>query len=195
MKPELIKPIAEHIYDELKPFCEDGFVHIAGSVRRKKANCGDIEIVCYAKRHQISEGLFGDEKKYVKNQEFVDTIRKWHGLSGDPYGRYTKRLYQYGDEFEDVQVDIFMPQKEDYFRQLAIRTGSADYSAYIIAPAWVKLGFRGTEDGLRWQPDCIQKNGKWICVSKHPVLPPAWKSEEEFFQWLKIPYLEPEKRI
>lgn len=195
MKLEEIQPIAEKIYEQLKPHCEEGFIHIAGGIRRKKPEPHDIEICCVPKKFQISEDMFETKKKLVPIAEFVEAINKMQRLSGDAYGRYTKRLFQYGDEFDLVKVDIFIPQKEDYFRQYVIRTGSADFSTNVIAQAWVQLGWRGTEDGLRRETECIKKNGSWICVSINPLLPPAWKDERDFFHWLKVPYIEPEKRI
>ena len=196
MKLEEIQPIAETIYNQLKPHCEEGFIHIAGGIRRKKPDCHDIEICCVPRKFQISEDIFETKKAFVPIAEFVEAINKMQRLSGDAYGRYTKRLYQYGDEFEVVKVDIFMPQKEDYFRQYVIRTGSADFSARVIASAWVSLGWRGTEDGLRRASECVCKNGtKWTCVSINPLLPPVWESEKDYFRWSRIPYIEPEKRI
>ena len=196
MKLDEIQLIAETIYAQLEPHCEKGFIHIAGGIRRKKPEPHDIELVVYPKKFQISEELFEAKKGMVPITEFINTIRQWQKLSGDPYGRYTKRLYQYGDEFDLVQVDIFMPQKEDYWRIYAIRTGSADYSAKVIAPAWVKQGWRGTEDGLRLELECTQiSSTKWACLKNNPTLPPVWQSERELFTWLNIPYIEPEKRI
>jgi DNA polymerase/3'-5' exonuclease PolX len=195
MKLEEIQPIAETIYNQLKPYCEEGFIHIAGGIRRKKPDCHDIEICCVPKKFQISEDMFEKKKILVPIAEFVEAINKMQRLSGDAYGRYTKRLYQYGDEFDLVQVDIFMPQKEDYWRIYAIRTGSADYSARVIAYSWRSLGWVGTEDGLRRETECINKNGKWTCVSINPLLPPEWADEKDYFRWSRIPYIEPEKRI
>ena len=139
MKLQEIQPIAETIYNQLKPHCEEGFIHIAGGIRRKKPEPHDIEIVLYPKKIELSEDMFEKEKRMVPIPEFVEAINKMPRLSGDAYGRYTKRLYQYGNELDVVKVDIFIPQKEDYFRQYVVRTGSADFSANVIAKAWAEL--------------------------------------------------------
>jgi DNA polymerase/3'-5' exonuclease PolX len=195
MKLLEIRPIAEEIYSKLEPYCEKGFIHIAGGIRRKKPEPHDIELICSPKKFKINEDMFNTEQGLVPIPEFITIINKMQGLSGNTYGRYTKRLYQYGDEFDLVQVDIFIPQKEDYWRIYAIRTGSADYSARVIATAWRNLGWVGTENGLRRETECINKNGKWTCVSINPLLPPIWESEKDYFRWSRIPYIEPEKRI
>ena len=202
MKLEEIQSIAETIYNQLKPYCEEGFIHIAGGIRRKKPEPHDIEIVCVPKKFQISEDMFEKKKILVPIAEFVEALNKMQRLSGDAYGRYTKRLYQYGNESDVVKVDIFIPQKEDYWRQYAIRTGSADYSARVIAHSWRKLGWVGTEDGLRRETECTfvytdkeKVKLKWKCVSINPLLPPEWESEKDYFRWSRITYIEPEKRI
>jgi DNA polymerase/3'-5' exonuclease PolX len=93
-----------------------------------------------------------------------------------------------------------MPVKEDYYRQLAIRTGSKDYSQKIIARGWLKMGWCGIDDeGLRRQSDSIGKKGNdgkthWKLVNKNGQKPPAWQSEKEFFNWLGVKYLPPEER-
>lgn len=89
-----------------------------------------------------------------------------------------------------------MPDADDYFRQFAMRTGSADYSASVIAGGWVKLGWVGVGDaGLRRIEDCQKSpDGKWKLINKNGERPPVWKSEEEFFEWLNVEWVKPEKR-
>lgn len=92
-----------------------------------------------------------------------------------------------------------MPEENDYYRQYAIRTGSADYSFKVIASAWKKKGWCGSNEGLRKMNECVETKGpdgksKWKCVSKNPELPPAWNTEADFFKWLHIPLINPTER-
>lgn len=82
---------------------------------------------------------------------------------------------------DNVKIDLFMPLEHDYYRQLAIRTGSAEYSKKI-ASAWVKKGYVGTSKGLQ-------------LVSKIHNEIPTWKSEREFIEWLGMDYLHPTERM
>lgn len=167
--------VANKYRNILLPWCEPNMCRIAGSVRRKEKEVGDIELVCVPKTVHLIP--------------FVTTVKQWYKIKGEPTGRYTKRgLY------EPITLDLFMPHKRDYFRQFVIRTGSAGYSAKVIAVAWVKKGWRGTEDGLRLESQCSQHGKKWICNIQSPQLPPEWKSEQEFFDWLGLKYIEPELR-
>jgi len=159
----------------LSPWCEPEMCRIAGSTRRKKPEVGDIELVCVPRTVHLIP--------------FVTTVRQWYKKKGEPTGRYTKRgLY------EGIDLDLFIPQKEDFIRQFVIRTGSDTYSHNVIAAAWVKKGWRGTEDGLRLEKECIQQGKKWLVNVPRPQLPPIWKTEEEFFAWLGVKFIEPEKR-
>lgn len=158
-----IEPIALLLWKQLKPYCK--IIKIAGSVRRRKDECKDIEIVLLptdrSSRNKI--GMF-----FIQNAKII---------KGKFTGRYVKAVYK------GYPVDVFIPQSHDYYRQLAIRTGSAEY-AKKIATAWCEKGYVGTSDGL-------------VEVSKQSefVSPKTWTTEREFFNWLGMPYLEPKDRM
>lgn len=186
-------PVAQEIADNLvkilSPYC--GKIHIAGSVRRKKPVVKDIEIVCQPKRI-ISTDLFGEEVNSGVDPQFRKEVMKLgEAIKGNPDSRYMQiRLPQ------EIKLDLFMPAADDYFRQFAMRTGSADYSGSVIAGGWVKLGWVGAGDsGLRRNEDCRKSSdGKWKVINKTGERPPVWESEEEFFEWLNVEWIEPEKR-
>lgn len=165
MKHDLltIQPVAILLWKQLKPFCKK--IKIAGSIRRQRPQCKDIEIVLLptdnSARNKI--GLF-----LIKNGKIV---------KGKLSGRYVKATYK------GFTVDLFIPQEHDYYRQLAIRTGSAEYSKKI-ASAWKKKGYEGTKRGL-------------VEMSLHSdsTPPVSWTSEQDFFNWLGMEYLPPENRI
>ena len=183
--------LAERIKELLAPHCEPGRFHIAGSIRRMKPEVKDIEVVCIPKKEDRSTDLFGGTKKIIANgfsfgiTEIMEEI-----IKGKPDGRMMQIKLKGG-----MMLDLFLPAPEDYFRQLAIRTGSADYSHQVIAKAWFKKGWCGTHDGLRKQTDCTG-GGRypWKCKTKNPTMPPAWNSEGEFFTWLGLEYIDPELR-
>jgi DNA polymerase/3'-5' exonuclease PolX len=180
------KIIAEKIVEELKPYCE--IINIAGSIRRCKSEVKDIEIVALPMAEETgSLSLFGENKR-VPIQKFYD---KAHALGS--VVKSGKRYIQIVLK-EDVKLDLFIPEHYDYYRQFALRTGSADYSHMVIAVSWNKKGWVGTEEGLRKNKDCVQRNKKWICTNQQAEKPPIWKDEKEFFDWVGVKYIEPEKR-
>jgi DNA polymerase/3'-5' exonuclease PolX len=189
------RSIADKILGQLQPYCE--VILIAGSIRREKMEVKDIEIVCVPKR--VLKGgmdLFGeDTRTTVIHPDFTRTVQ---GLGEILKGRTDGRMMKIKLK-EKIELDLFMPQPIDFWRQFAIRTGSSDYSAKVIAAAWVKNGWCGTSDGLRLQKECEPtiKDGKttWKCVADKPTLPPVWESEKEFFQWLGVTYVHPKMRV
>jgi DNA polymerase/3'-5' exonuclease PolX len=194
MKYSTAKKLADRIVEVFAPACE--IINIAGSVRREKEDCGDIEIVCIPKTEDMVTGLFGETSRVVL-PAFTNAIGQVsqkiiRGLDG---GRYMQLALRENKSVANMNLDIFMPQPRDYWRIFAIRTGSADYSHLSIAGAWKKKGWVGTEDGLRLEKQCkeVAKN-KYKAIVERPTLPPEWKSEEEFFQWLGIKFIHPKFR-
>lgn len=196
------RKIAGRVIEILSPYCEPGMCLVAGSVRRRASECGDIEIVCIPKTEPGEAlDLFGNPLEPFRIREWSQAvIEMCDGRIevGDPcYGRYTKgQILITNPKYikGDCQIDIFMPIPDDFWRQFAIRTGSREFSGQI-ARKWVAKGWRGTEDGLRLASQCEQKGERWqLRRDTTPTLPPPWNSELEFFQWLGMSWVEPENR-
>jgi len=182
--------LATRIKDLLQPHCI--LIHIAGSIRRMRPEVKDIEILCIPKKEDRQTDLFGGTKKIISNDfcgallHFTEKI-----IKGKVEGRYMQIELKGG-----IILDLFLPIPADYYRQLAIRTGSAEYAHKIIATGWTKKGWVGVKDiGLRKRTECTG-GGKfpWRCTKKDASLPPVWRSEGEFFAWLGLEYIDPEFR-
>ena len=189
---------ANRLIEILTPVCVPGRLHIAGSIRRKYAEVKDIEIVCQPQMVlDIPKNDLFPQESYVLSPEFTSAIQSFtdHVIKGKPDGRYMQILLKGGKP-----LDLFMPQPDDYFRQLIIRTGSANYVHCVIAASWKQKGWCGVPNqGLRLMSECIGRMGTdnktiWSCIKKNPTLPPAWQSEEEVFHWLGLPFTPPECR-
>lgn len=162
--------IAEKYKNKLKPYCER--IEIAGSIRRKKSEVGDIEIVCIPKTVKQPHGLF--ENKRVRVMGFITTVNQWEKIKGDPVGgRYTQRLLP-----EGIKLDIFMVRPENWGLIFAMRIGSEEFSHKVLANGWVRSGYHSKGGMLR------DKFGK-----EKPIY-----EERELFELINIPYIEPEKR-
>lgn len=192
MNLEQAHSIAESILVKISPYCDR--YDIAGSVRRLKPEVGDIEIVCQPKI-EVLKDMFGWDEGTIKNlqfQEIVDKLGKV--IKGNTDGRYMQIELP-----EGINLDLFMPEPSDYYRQLAIRTGSADYSFKVIATGWKLKGWVGTESGLRKMAECIEKKlpdgkSKWSCHIATQTLPPKWTNEKQFFDWIGVQWIEPRLR-
>lgn len=118
--------IAENVKSQLSPHCER--IEIAGSVRRRKPEVKDIEIVAIPKPYQT--GLFADGIAPVVNQ--------WQKVKGELPCKYTQRILP-----EGIKLDLFFAEPENWGLIFAIRTGSAEFSHKVLATGWVKNGYKG----------------------------------------------------
>lgn len=159
---ENAKKIADNIVEQLKPHCQR--IEIAGSIRRKKSEVKDIEIVLIPKPFET--GLF--------ESGIASIINKWQKVKGEinQNTKYTQRILP-----EGIKVDIFFANEKNWGLIFAIRTGSAEFSHKVLAVNWVKKGYKSI-DGY------LTKDGQVIFISE----------EKDLFDLLEIPYIEPEKR-
>jgi len=135
MKLTTALEIAENIIFLLAPHCER--IEIAGSIRRKKPEVKDIEIVAIPKPYQT--GLFADGIATVVNQ--------WVKVKGELPCKYTQRILP-----EGIKLDLFIAEKDNWGLILGIRTGSAEFSHKILATGWVRNGYR-SEGGKLYHKD------------------------------------------
>lgn len=194
MQLQKAEGIAVGICHYLKDYCEENKIKIAGSVRRRKFEVKDIEIVLLPKRTEIKD-MFGEITATPVISEFKKHIENTGKVvKGNANGRMMQIELE-----QKIMVDFFMPEAHDFYRMYAIRTGSSYYSHNVIAGAWLAGGWCGSDMGLRRQDDCRRyKDGagrnKWECINKNGELPPVWQSEEEFFEWLKVRFVHPVRR-
>jgi DNA polymerase/3'-5' exonuclease PolX len=189
--------IAGQVVDALAPHCD--IINVAGSCRREKPEVKDIEIVALPKV-VTGKDLFGSDVANARSPQFKATA---FGLGTVNKGRFDGRYMQIEMKTSagPINLDLFMPEAEDYYRQFAIRTGSAEWTARVIAGGWKLKGWCGTDQGLRLQSECHGERGPdhkmhWKCITakSEQTLPPVWKSEEEFFKWLGIAWTLPKYR-
>lgn len=131
MKYEQAILIAERVKAQLEPHCER--IEIAGSIRRKKAEVKDIEIVAIPKPYET--GLFESGIATVVNQ--------WQKVKGDIPCKYTQRILP-----EGIKLDLFFAEPANWGLALAIRTGSAEFSHKVLAARWVQLGYKSVDGHL-----------------------------------------------
>lgn len=155
--------IAIRVVEELRPFCKR--IEIAGSLRRKKPDIGDIELVLVCKPYNI--GLFEDG--------LASVVNKWPKVRGSlEYGKTksTQRILP-----EGIKLDLFIAEEGNWGSIIAIRTGSGEFTRRVLACGWSRLGFTG--DGGYLYKDGIKY---------------GFSEEKELFDFLGIQYIEPENR-
>lgn len=171
MKLERADELARWICKQLGPHCDR--IAVAGSVRRRKPECGDVEIVCIPKTTD-SVDLFGCGSELMRIPDFIKTVHVLGVIcKGNPrIGKYMQLMVS------GEQLDLFTATPENWGLIFAIRTGSADFSHQVLACGWVKAGYT-SRDGLL----C------WCGLDPVPV-----REEVDLFKLIGVPWVEPERR-
>ena len=203
MKLYYAKTIAEHLVSQLKQYCHADRIHIAGSIRRCADDVKDIEIVCLPFTEKSTEKNLFDEivREWIEVNEMYRCVLKNAGtiIQGKFGGRHMKVeiKQEIHNVLHTINLDLFTPREEDYYRQLAIRTGSEEYAHKKIAAGWVRKGWIGIKGTLYRKEQCYTFDNKEF-FPKADISdfekPPIWKSEREFFDWIGLQYLEPGHR-
>ena len=162
--------IANEAKRMLAPFCER--IEIAGSIRRLKPEVKDIELVCIPKT-EAQQNLLQETLQENPVPGFIATVNQWEKVRGEPTGKYTQRLLPGG-----IALDLFITTPQSWGLIYAIRTGSADFSHKTLAVSWIKKGFHS-------------KDGVLIRAGKHYHI----REEQELFDIIGLPWIEPQNRI
>lgn len=159
--------LADTVIAKLKPVTDR--IMVAGSVRRQKRECHDIDIVLIPKRRHIKD-LFGMVTSHVPIEDFCNRIDSWEKSIGEATGKYTQRI------IDGMKVEISMCNFDNFGNISLIRTGDKDFSKIIMTRV-LKCGFE-QHDGYLW-------NGS----KKMPLL-----EEEQYFKILDLPFVPPHLR-
>lgn len=168
MKLEHALPIAEKTLELIRPHCFRA--EIAGSIRRRKPEVKDIEIVAIPKPYE--RGLLAD----LYESNLASVVNQWEKVKGEMvYGKtkHTQRILP-----EKIKLDLFLVTPENWGLIYATRTGSAEYSHEVLARGWVRQGYR-SKGGY------LMKDGMRVNVFE----------EEDLYRLIRIPWIAPEHRI
>lgn len=164
--------LANHMLEILSPDCER--IEIAGSIRRQKPEVSDIEIVLIPKpihdlfgyplfgAGRIEEALIRDGFELLKNGDHFKQARL-------PGGQ--------------VNFDIFLTTPEKFGVILTIRTGSADFSHWLVT---------SKQQGGALPSNMTVKDGRLVMMGSVPVATPE---EQNFFDAIRLDWIPPEQRI
>jgi len=162
VKLSCARPIALQIAERLRLVCDR--CEIAGSVRRGKADVGDIEIVC----------IPATSPSGVRKVAFAVHVKEIGRIvKGDPcLGKYVQVWHPAG-----IAVDVFTAIRNNWGLIYAVRTGSAHYSHKVLACGWVRAGYHSM--------------GGMLCTKTHKI---PVREEADLFELIGIPWVPPEAR-
>ena len=140
MKLEQAQKLAEQIIEQIHPFCER--IEVAGSLRRKKSEVRDIDIVL------IPEPLL------------------WHRIIATLQRSMNAKVLKRGDRIaqltiKGVNVDLYSATEQTWGALILIRTGSNAHN--------IKLSKRALSMGLKLSHKGLIKDGKIIASTEKEI--------------------------
>lgn len=177
---------AAQIVEWLSPFCER--IEIAGSIRRRRPLCNDIDLVVIPKvePRQVKVDLLATATVSVNlvREHLIEYVRSSGGAA------YWKgRTGSVGPEPKDdaqnlllvtkagVQLDVWCATPTNWFTMLICRTGSMQHNIWAAE--------RARELHGHWQP--------YKGLRSHGLDVPL-NSEEDFYRGLGVPFILPQDR-
>ncbi len=177
--------VAKELCDALKPVTTR--LIVAGSLRRRKAEVGDVEILFVPVVAQYKTGLFSEDTKSVS---LVDEClagmlkagvlaKRPNRTGGFAWGEKNKLALHVAS---GIPVDLFAATDENWFNYIVCRTGPGESNIRIAAAAQ-KIGWQWNPYGAGFsRPNGLGREERRVT------------SEREVFEFVGLPYLEPWER-
>jgi DNA polymerase/3'-5' exonuclease PolX len=178
--------IARKFVQFLKPRCEK--LVVAGSLRRRRPMVNDIEILYIPKMELVTDkgDLFGAQASVSSADRGLDTLLELGVLDKRPnvggvcaWGPKNKLGLHLGS---GIAIDFFTATRENWFNYLVCRTGGANNNVRICNAAIAR--------GWKWNPYGVG----FSRVNRDRDEVRAMQSEREVFEFVGLPYLEPNER-
>jgi DNA polymerase/3'-5' exonuclease PolX len=189
------KHYAEKLYGWVLPYCEPvttgPTLQVAGSIRRERPVCNDIDLVCIPKV-QEQRDLLG---------VVISRVNLLHRFLQDYVaGTNGKSQFQSGGEREGksviiqtskCQIDIWFATPATWATRLLCRTGSMDHNIWLAS--------RAKSQNKKWTPyEGILAGGQWRRVVDTDEYIGGQllqlDTEEKYYRELDLPYIEPRDR-
>jgi DNA polymerase/3'-5' exonuclease PolX len=156
---------------------------IAGSVRRRKPEVGDVEHVCIPAWGEMDTGLglFGQKERVNLLNFHMDGLLRAGTIDKHWYGNGHRWGEKYrGCSWRGFAHEVFQADYDNFGAVLLIRTGPADFSERIVS--------RFKEGGILRQQDGYLRN-----VASGEIVPV--RDEVAYFKLAGLQYIEPERRV
>ena len=175
--------VGECVKMELKKYVEK--IEIVGSVRRKKSEVGDVEVLYIPKfDNVIPEGEFFEinanlAEIFLKHRLESSMLHKRLDINGAQRWGEKLKLAEYGTK--NIPLDLFACTPDTWICNFVMRTGGKESNTKIAIAAQKK--------GWEWKSTGV---GFIDAETKEIAFIP--KTERELFEAVGLPYLPPEQR-
>ena len=171
MKLQKAKAIAEELLEMLRPACKR--ITVAGSIRRRRLDCGDIELLVIPKYEETID-LLDRELGWLMLKQVFDHRRD--KLGRIIYGKQNKLLLH---RPSGIGVDIFSTDEQCWPVALVVRTGGKHTN--------IEISRWAMEHGLHFH-----SYGRGFTRADGSEL--VCRSEQDVFRAVGLRYLEPWER-
>lgn len=171
--------LAKRVALELSPATTR--IEIAGSIRRKRPEIGDIEIVCTP---FLQVNLFGDPQGSLLDLHLEQLAESGRIIKSEGeekrWGPKYKKFHPVAKP--DLAIDLFITTPEEWAYTFVIRTGNADFSHKLVTPK--RYG--------GYLPGHLRVAGCRLWEGDKALETPE---EEDFFKALGLEWVKPEDRV
>jgi DNA polymerase/3'-5' exonuclease PolX len=192
---------AEYVYNKFCATYLSGKVQrvsCAGEVRRMAAPVhGHVSIVCVPEWWGVNE--VGVETSSVDENAFRGVLK--NGPRHKEFAYAVQDFKHLRERYTDtgfIKVELFITDLRDWGRILAMRTGDSAFVRDVLASAWKRKGYCGTEHGLVPIDYCEKKGSVWRIKVEYEAIAmaerPFFSTEEEFFNFLGLKFIHPQSR-
>ncbi len=181
-----VEPIARNLVVGLEPHCEK--LEVAGSIRRMCPLIGDIELVAVPKV-QEQQDLFGDSGRttsmlWIRLDQLLKERKIFHGVP-KRWGKKYRTFLVETKKGKLYKVDLFTCWKENWGNTLLIRTGSREFSRWMVSQK--KLGGALPDD-------VFHRDNRLFKIGDTESEPLPMFTEQDWFDLCNLPFIPPEDR-
>ena len=167
--------VGQELLEVLRPSCER--IEIAGSIRRRRPDVGDVELLCISRSGgdalTPNDWLKAEVDDLILRNVLKKRLNKAGNLSS--YGPSNKYVVHVAS---GIPVDIFTTTEDNWGMALVVRTGPANWNTRMMT-RFKNRGMQGHAYGG------VTQGGVEV----------SCRTEEEVFRLLDWPYRNPEDRV
>lgn len=176
---------ADKLVEWIHPFCER--IEIAGSIRRERSVCNDVDIVCIPRiteDRDLLNAVTGRQNHVLQFlQNYVaQSAGKARFLSGGD--REGKLIHM---ELPKCQLDLWFATPETFATRLLCRTGSKEHNVWLCGVA--------RAHHMKWNPyEGLLDGGYWSGEEYNDGSVVAAATEDEIYRTLNVEPIRPQYR-
>lgn len=175
--------VAKELCDALKPVTER--LIVAGSLRRRKAEVGDVEILFVPRTETVPDGLFDTKVESLVDRVLerlvgAGVLARRKNVNGSEMWGAKNKLALHAPS--GVPVDLFVATEANWWNYLVCRTGPGESNIAICNAAIAR--------GWKWNPYGAGFSRAVGLGTEER----AMGSEREVFEFVGLPWREPWER-